>query len=137
MAHTIRRVDYFYMSIADQPGEGYKLLNTLAGLNINLLAFSAIPIGPTHTQLILFPNSSENLQDVATKTKMVVDGPHPAFLVQGDDELGMLAKIHEKLYDEKINVYASNGVTDGKGNFGYIFYVRPEQYDEACEALGI
>jgi hypothetical protein len=58
-------------------------------------------------------------------------------LVQGDDELGALADVHSKLYQENINVFASNGITDGKGSYGYIVYVRPEDHERAARALGI
>ncbi len=46
-------------------------------------------------------------------------GPHPAFLVQGDDELGALVDIHGALYDGDINVVSLTGVTSGQGDFGY------------------
>jgi hypothetical protein len=42
----VRRVDYFSTTVKDQPGEAYQLLTTLADLGINLLAFTAVPIGP-------------------------------------------------------------------------------------------
>lgn len=80
MALNIRRVEYFYTSVEDQPGKAYKLLSQLADIGVNLLAFTAI-------------------------------------LVQGDDELGALKEIHKKLFQVNVNVYASNGVTDGKGSF--------------------
>jgi hypothetical protein len=32
-------------------------------------------------------------------------------------------------------VYASSGVADGRGGYGYILYVRPEQYERATAAL--
>jgi hypothetical protein len=34
-------------------------------------------------------------------------------------------------------VYASTGVTDGRGAFGYVVYVREDQFEKAAEALGI
>ena len=46
MANHIRLVDYYYTTVQDQPGEAYRLLNQLAGQGINLLAFTAVPIGP-------------------------------------------------------------------------------------------
>lgn len=58
MSFTIRPVDYFYTTIRDQPGEAYNLLSQLAGLGVNLLAFSGIPLGPMHTQLTLFPEDT-------------------------------------------------------------------------------
>ncbi|MDZ7623028.1 MAG: hypothetical protein U5J96_01085 [Ignavibacteriaceae bacterium] len=59
------------------------------------------------------------------------------YLVQGDDELGALADIHQVLYEANVNVYASNGVTDSRGCFGYLLYVRPEEYERAAAALKV
>ena len=36
-----------------------------------------------------------------------------------------------------MNVYASSGVTDGKGSFGYLLYVRPNKFDRAVAALEV
>ncbi len=137
MAFGIRRVDYFYIRIEDRPGEGYKLLSRLADQGINLVAFTAVPVGPAHTQLTLFPEDTQQLIAASEKADIPLDGPHPALLVQGDDELGALADIHERLFQANVNVYASSGVTDGEGSFGYVIYVRPEEYERAVEALGV
>ncbi len=137
MPDVIRRVDYFNTTIRDRPGEGYKLLSQLAELGLNLVAFTAIPVGPNHTQLTLFPEDSRSMQVAAQRAGMKLDGPHPAFLVQGDDKLGALAEIHEDLYKADVNIYASSGVTDGRGTFGYLIYVRPEEYERAASALGV
>jgi hypothetical protein len=137
VATKIRRVEYFYINVKDQPGEAYKLLSHLVEMQVNLLAFTAIPEGPTRAQLTLFPEDPAQLAQVARRTGLALDGPHPAFLVQGDDELGALARIHERLYEANVNVYASSGVTDGRGGFGYVVYVRPEDFVQAAEALGL
>ena len=137
MAFDIRRVDYFYTTVKDDPEEGYKLLSRFADLGINLLAFTAVPFGPMRSQLTIFPEDTLKLQDEAKKDQIALDGPHPALLVRGDDKLGALAEIHEKLYDAKVNVFASSGVADGRGGYGYIIYVRPEEYERAAAALKI
>ena len=137
MSFNIRRVEYFYSTVVDQPGEAYKLLSELEKSGINQLAFTAIPIGPNRTQLTLFPENSGKLIAEAKRINFSLDGPHPAFLVQGDDELGALAELHQILYEANVNVYASNGVTDSKGCFGYLLFVRPEEYERAAEALNI
>ena len=77
------------------------------------------------------------MEDAAKKAGIAVDGPHPALLVQGDDKLGVLAEIHEKLYDANVHVFASSGVSDGRGGYGYVIYVRPEEYERAAEALEV
>ncbi len=137
MAYRIRRVDYYYATLLDEPGEGYKLLTRLAELGINLLAFTGVPIGPSRTQLTVFPGDSRKLESAAKNAGLALDGPHPALLVQGDDELGALAGIHEKLHQADVNVYASSGVTDGVGSFGYVLYVRPEDYERAVRSLEV
>jgi hypothetical protein len=137
MACSIRRIDYFYTTVSDQPGTACKLLRTLADLGINLLAFTAVPLGPSHTQLTLFPQDAGKLAREAENDHIVLDGPHPALLVQGDDELGALAELHMKLADARVNVYASTGVADGRGCFGYVVYVRPEEFERASAALGV
>lgn len=137
MSFRIRKVAYFYCSVVDQPGEAYKLLAQLEQSGINLLAFTAIPVGPNRTQLTLFPDTPDKLVMEARRTSFALDGPHPALLVQGDDELGALAGIHQVLYEANVNVYASNGVTDSKGCFGYLLYVRPEDYERAAAALKV
>jgi hypothetical protein len=137
MPDVIRRVDYFNTTIRDQPGEGYKLLAQLAELGLNLVAFTAVPVGPNSTQLTLFPEDSGMMQSAAQRAGMRLEGPHPAFLVQGDDKLGALARIHEELFEASVNIYASSGVTDGRGTFGYLIYVRPEDYERAAVALDL
>jgi hypothetical protein len=137
MAHSIRRVDYFTTTVRDRPGEAYKLLSHMAELGLNMLAFTAVPVGPMYTQLTLFPEDTPKMEVAAQRAGMSVDGPHPAFLVQGDDELGALAEIHQRLFQADVNVYASTGVTDGRGSYGYLIYVRPEEYDRAARALSV
>jgi len=137
MAFRIRRVDYFYSTVQDQPGEAYKLLSQLAEFGVNLLAFTAVPVGPMRSQFTLFPEETQRLREAARKANLALDGPHPALLVQGGESLSELAEVHQKLYQAGVNVYASSGVTDGRGTYGYVVYVRPEQYERAASALGL
>jgi hypothetical protein len=137
MAYKISQVDYFYTTVPDRPGEAYKLLSVLSELGINLLAFAAVPVGPTRTQLTLFPDDSLRMEAEARKAGLELDGPHPALLVRGDDELGALAQIHDRLNSAGVNVFASTGVADGGGSFGYVIYVRPEEFERAAACLEV
>lgn len=137
MAYQIRRVFYYYITVKDEPGTAYQLLAQFSGLGINLLAFTAIPVGPNSTQLTIFPDDELDLEHLAKRSGLNLDGPHPAFHVQGDDELGALAQVHYKLFEARINVYASSGTSDGRGSFGYIIYVKPAEFEHAARALGI
>ena len=137
MKLRISRVQYFHTSVADQPGEAYKFLSQLAGIGINLLAFTAVPVGPTVTQLTVFPDDPARLKHESAKIGLTLDGPYMAFMIQGDDELGALAEIHRKIYDVDVNVYSASGVTDGQGSFGYIVYVKSKDFEKAAAALGV
>jgi hypothetical protein len=137
MGATIRTVDYYYTTVFDRPGEGCKLLAKLAAAEVNLLAFTAIPIGSERTQLVLFPENVDMLIRAAEESVFTLVGPQKAFLVQGDDQLGALIDIHRTLYDASINVYSSSGVSDGRGGYGYIIHVKPEDFEEASRALGL
>jgi hypothetical protein len=137
MAYSIRRVDYFYTTVRDQPGAAHSLLSILAEQGINLVAFTAVPVGPMRAQLTLFPDDSAQLQRAALQAGMELDGPNPALLVQGDDELGALSQVHHRLYQANVNVYASTGVADNQGSYGYILYVKPEDYERAAAALQV
>ena len=137
MGYQVNRAEYFRTTVQDEPGEAYKVLSQLVEIGINLMAFTAVPIGFEMTQLTMFPQSKVNLQNKAKLAGLTLDGPFPAFMVQGDDELGALADIHVKLYDANINITASSGVSDGKGSFGYVIYVRKEDFETAAKILGI
>jgi hypothetical protein len=134
---TIRRVDYFYATVKDEPGAAYRILSQLAGLGVNLLAFTAIPVGPTRAQLALFPEDAGKLTAAARHAGLALDGPHAALLAQGDDELGALAGVHQRLFDAGVDVYAATGVTDGRGAYGYVVYVREDHFEKAASALGL
>ncbi len=135
MAFTIQKVEYYHATVEDQPGEGHKVLSLLAQRGVNLLAFTAVPVGERRTQLTLVAENSRLMATEARQAGLALEGPHRALLVQGDDEMGALAGIHAKLYRARVNVYASSGVTDGRGSYGYLIYVRPEDFESAASAL--
>jgi hypothetical protein len=135
IAYTIRPVDYFYVNVRDELGAAYRVLSALAARGVNLLAFTAVPSGPSLAQFTLFPDDANKLIAEAREAQIPVDGPHHALLVQGDDELGALASVHERLFEAGIDVYASSGVTDARKAFGYVVYVREDQFQRAVEAL--
>jgi hypothetical protein len=137
MTCNISRVEYFRTTIQNRPGEAYKFLSQLALLKINLLAFSATPISTTDTQLTFFPENPKFMKNEASRAGMYLEGPSPALLVQCDDRLGALADIHLKIFEADVNVKSSGGVSDGRGAFGYVIHVNPEDFDKAAAALGI
>ena len=137
MAFTIRSVDYYYANVRDELGAAYRVLSQLAERGVNLLAFTGVPSGPSLAQFALFPEDANKLVAESRAAGLALDGPYHALLVQGDDELGALASVHERLVEAGVDIYASSGVTDGRGAYGYVIYVREEQFEKAKTALGV
>ena len=137
MAETVRKVEYFYATVSDKPGEGQRLLEHLSEKGVNLVAFTAFPIGGDQAQLDFFPENPEQLQKAAADAGITIVGPKKAFLIQGEDRVGALHEHHLKLSNAGINVHAANGVCDGSGRFGYVLWVKPENYEAAARALGV
>jgi hypothetical protein len=131
----VRTVSYFYTRVEDKPGKAYNVLSRLVSEEINLLAFSAIPYGSGIVELTLFPNSVDDLLSAAREMGWKLSGPQHAFLIQGDDRLGAIADIHRQLLDAGVDIYASTGVTDGQGHFGYVIYIKEGHFDAAAQAL--
>ncbi len=137
MSAHIYSVDYFYTTVEDAPGQGCRFLEMLAQEDVNLLAFNAFPVGTDRTQLVIYPLNSTWLGDLARHEGLRLVGPHHAFMVHGDDELGALVTIHQKLCDAEINVSSSNGISDGRGGYRYIMHVHPDDYERSLEVLGV
>jgi len=131
----IRRVQYYTANVTDRIGSAYQVLSELAKSKNNLLAFSCIPVGPSSLQVTLFPDDANQLERTSGSMGLTLTPPQHAFLLQGDDEIGALTDVHRQLYDAKVDVYAANGVSDAGGSFGYLLYVRPDDYERAARIL--
>lgn len=134
MPDTIRVVDYFYLMVPDKPGEGARVLNVLKEAGVNLLAFSGFPEG-RRTQLDFFPVDSAAFKQAAKNAKWKVVGPKRGFLLQGDDRVGAVAELLERLGNAKINITAIDAVSVD-GRYGAIFWVAPKDLKKAAALLG-
>lgn len=137
MPARIRIVDYLYTTVPDKPGEACNVLFKLSAAAVNLLAFSIVPMGTDETQLVLFPDNLNSLARASEDAGILLSRPQHAILVQGDDELGALVDVHRKLGEANVNVFSSSGVTDGKGSFGYVMYIKSQDLDNAARVLGL
>ncbi len=132
---SVRTLEYFYIRVEDQPGRAYELLRTLAAEEVNLLAFSAVPYGTSRVELTIFPDEKDRLLRAAAKYGWPLSPAQHACLIQGDDQLGALADIQKKLIDAGVSIYASSGITDGEGHFGYVIYFKEGDHIAAQRAL--
>jgi hypothetical protein len=135
MADTVQRVEYFYVQVPNRPGEGARYLSALAEAGINLLAFSGFPEG-RGSQLDFVPVDPAGFRAFAKRSRWKLTGPKRALLLGGDDRVGVVAEIHQKLADARINVTAVDAVCAGAGRYGAILWVAPRDYNKAATLLG-
>jgi hypothetical protein len=135
MADTVSRIEYFYVQVADKPGEGARVLAWLREAGVNLLAFSGFPEG-RRAQLDVIPADSAAFKQAAKKAGWKVTGPKRAFLVQGEDRLGAVADLVGKLAEAGINITAVDAVSAGADRYGAIVWVDPRDVNRAAKALG-
>lgn len=135
MSDRLRKVDYFHVLIPNRAGQASKIAASLAGAGVNLLAFSGFPSGKM-TQLDLMPEDSAKLKRVARKLGLKLSARKSGFLFQGDDRIGAMQDLFDKLAAAKINLIAVDAVSSGKGRFGAIFWVKPEAVAKTAKLLG-
>ncbi len=136
MAESIRRVDYFYVTAPNKPGEGAQLLSTLKEAGINLLAFSGFPSG-RRTQLDFVPEDPNAFRKVARKAGWKLSPRKTGFLIEGEDQVGAVLNVVSRLADAKINVTAVDAVCAGQGRYGALLWVKAPDVRKAAKALGI
>ena len=136
MANTVGQVEYYYTLVANQPGEGTKVLNALKTAGVNLLAYTGFPASATRAQLDFVPTDKDAFLAAARNAGIRMVGPKVAFLLQGDDRVGAVAEVLAKLADARINVVAMNAVAAGEGRYGAILWVKPRNVRRAADLLG-
>jgi hypothetical protein len=135
MADTVKRVEYYYATVPDTPGEGLRILSALRDSGVDLLAFLAFPAGEGRSQLDLVPADPGALTEAAGQAGVTLTGPKQAFLVQGDDRVGAAASTIEKLAGAGLNVTAA-AAAGSSGTYGMVLWVSPSDYESAASALG-
>src|SRR5262245_46710363 len=136
MAETLQRIPYFYIEVADKPGEGAGVLSLLREEGINLLAYSGFPHG-RRAQMDFVPADALVFKAAVKKAKLKLVGPKTVFLIQGDDKVGAGAELLSKLAEAKINVTSVQAVTAGSGLYGALLWVKPRDVNKAAKILGV
>ena len=135
MADSVRRVEYFYATVPDTPGEGLRALTALRDSGVDLLAFLAFPTGGGQSQIDLVPSDPAALTEAAASAGVALSDAKQAFLVQGADRVGAVADTVETLANAGINVTAA-AATGASGSYGMILWVAPADVESAASALG-
>ncbi len=135
MAETVRRVDSYSMAVSDTPGAAFQVLERLCAAGVYLLTFSGLPKG-RRAQLDFVPADTAAFRAVARKAGWKLVGPTKGFLIYGDDRVGVVAELLEKLTKARINVTATQAIIAGADRFGMVLWVKSGDVRRAAKALG-
>jgi len=136
MTDVVKRIEYYYTVVPDRTGAGAKVLNAFKAARVNLLAFSGFPCGARRAQLDFVPSNQRAFRATARKAGIRLVGPKTAFLIQGQDRVGAIADIANKLAKARINVTAVDAVTTGRRRYGAILWVKSRNVAQAAKILG-
>ena len=135
MAEQIRRIDYYYVSIANKPGEAACILGALHEAGVNLLGFSGFPEGARKAQLDFLPEDSAAFAKAARKIGLKLSKKKTGFLIQGEDRSGALAELLGKLAAAGINVTAGQAISAGGGRYCGMLWVQAADVRKAAKVL--
>src|SRR5215831_11814132 len=135
MADTVRRVDYYYVTVPDTAGEGDRILSALKERGVNLLAYLGFPAGGGQSQIDLVPEDPASFRQAAERAGLTLSEAKRAFLIQGDDRVGAMTDTTARLAEASINITAAAATSAGSGRYGMILWVRPTDYERAAGLL--
>jgi hypothetical protein len=136
MDSSVRIADYFYIEVPERAGEGARVLGQLRDAGVNLLALSGFPAG-RRAQVDFVPDNPAAFRAAAKKAGWKVTGPKKVFLIDGEDRMGVMADVMERLAAAKVSVVSSQAICAGAGRFGALLWVAPRDVKRAAKALGM
>ena len=135
MTTKIRKTGYFKVSVPNKPGQGACLLKTLKDQGVNLVAVSGFPKGGK-AQIDFVPEDAAAFKKAMKKARIAAGEKKTVFLIQGDDTVGAVSEVMDKLGNSGVNVTALDAVADGTGRYGAILWVKPADVSKASRILG-
>ncbi|MBZ5626488.1 MAG: ACT domain-containing protein [Acidobacteriia bacterium] len=132
----IRRIDYFYVTVSDKPGEGARVLAALQAAGVNLLGISAFPHGARRSQLDLIPEDSGAFAKAAKTAGLKLSKKKRGFLIQGEDRPGAVADVASRLAEANINITSAQVFCAGSGRYGGMLWVKAPDLRKAAKTLG-
>ena len=137
MPDDIRRIDYYYATIPNKPGEGLRVLGALRDAGVNLIGISAFPHGARQSQLDLIPEDGAALTKAAKAAGLKLSAKKTGFLIQGEDRRGAVADVLKRLADAGINVTSVQVFCAGSSRYGGMLWVSAPDVRKAAKALGV
>jgi hypothetical protein len=132
---AIRKVSYCTLSVPSRAGQAVSILKALKDAGVNLQAFTGFPVGGGKSQVDLISDDMSGVKRVAKKQDWRLSKIKKGFMAQGQDHIGAVHNVLQKLSKNNINVVAVDAVSSGKKQYGMLFWVKPKDYRRAATVL--
>jgi len=132
---SVRKVSYVDVKVPRRAGQGARILEALDEAGVNLLAFTGFPDKGRKAQIDLVTDDLAGVRRVARKHGWRLSKMKKGFLIQGRDRVGSVYRQLKKLADQRINVTAVDAVAAGKGQYGMILWVKPQDNARTARVL--
>jgi len=130
-----RKVGYVDLKVPRRAGEGARILGALRKAGVSLLAFTGFPDTGGKAQIDLVSDDIGAVRRVAKQEGWSLGPTKKGFLVQGRDQVGAVHRDLLRLAAAGINVTAADAVAAGRGRYGMILWVKPNDYTRAARVL--
>ena len=132
----MRTITYFSVVVKNKTGAGAKALAALKAAGLNLTAFWGYPIKGKKAVLELAPDDPKGFAKAIKKLGYEAGPKKTAFHVEGEDRIGVMADVLERLASAGIDVHAAQAICAGAGRFGALIQVDEKDEKKAKKALG-
>jgi hypothetical protein len=134
MVDTVRKVEHFSTLVPNRPGQAFKVLSTLVSAGVDLLACTGTQRG-RRAQIEVVPDDSAKFRRAARKAGIEFESRRTGYLIRGKDRPGALASHLAKLATKHVNVTGIDALTAGRGRWGAIIWVDPDDVAQATRVL--
>ena len=134
MATRVRKAEYYSMKVPNRPGAGAKMLDALKAEGVGLLAFTGFPVRGG-VQVDFIPQNGTTLRRAAKRVGWKLSERKAVFLLQGDDRVGALTAVLDKLAAARISLTALDAVVAGGGRYGAMFWVKKKDVARVARLL--
>jgi len=122
------------MKVPNRPGAGAKMLDALKAEGVGLLAFTGFPVRGG-VQVDFIPHNGAVLRRAAKRAGWKLSERKAVFLLQGDDRVGALTGVLDKLAAARISLTALDAVVSGGGRYGAMFWVKKKDVARVARLL--
>lgn len=136
MPDQIMRIDHFYLTVPDKPGERARVWAALHRAGVNLLGISVFPHGAHKSQLDVIPEDCGAFRKAAKTAGFKLSRKKTGFLIQGEDPPGAVADAANRLAEAHIDILSAQVFSAGSGRCGGMLWVGAPDLQRAAKALG-